>query len=855
MNDVVGQKFVFVVGQQLAEIPSQTGIYNQFCSLIPLVDMEGRMARSVDFPDTGDVWWMIRPVTRGLAEPGRLVTGVVEESLKKGQIGLAHYQAMGDSVEALNSRDYIEIIDVGNTMIAEPRDLIRRTFTMDHPPLSVVYVKWRDFIIGGLRAVSKSVGKDGIWSVQFSPESSDDSCIQFPRKAIDEISNENCIYKKVKVSLIDRPVSKSDETIDCNYFLIEREALNEVIPADAEKLILRTDEQVVQQVAKRLLSRSKRQKLVAMLDELAASANESPDSIDGKEKAILDSLHKTIHQDVMAVDELARSIVDSGIVASQIDTAIESGVEKHIADNATKLANESKKRVAETQTEVEFLLQQKRQLQSELTNLRTKKEKELDSELEKRRKAFDANLQKEDETSKKKLAELKRQENVLSENLQKVATTLAEKRDEVVNQFLTIAPLLGELGLLQGTSTRSAILESGQTSKREQEESLAATATKINFSIPSFSRGATRELLSEEKFFERFCSHVEARGFRYREIDLIAFHISVKCGDLTILGGSPGTGKSSLARLYAEAIRGEGCGVEPKHFLHVSVSPSWLDMRDLIGHVNALNGTFQPADTSLFQHLVFAQEEHRELNDDTELYFVCLDEMNLSHVEHYFHGFLQVLEHSEGVRDLRCFADQVVDPSSAFAKWSSIEVPQSIRFIGTVNFDETTKQLSQRLLDRVNLLRLPPNQLPLDLEQGLLAAPVGSPVRLSDYQSWIKSTATFGDDLAAIVDSLRDDLQVLNCPMNPRRFSAMRRFIASWPASLPHSQQALDLQIAQRVLPQIRGLFQPGSRRAVERIRMNLEKKALEFSESLRVIEEILGAEPMNPLFEMETLS
>ena len=67
----------------------------------------------------------------------------------------------------------------------------------------------------------------------------------------------------------------------------------------------------------------------------------------------------------------------------------------------------------------------------------------------------------------------------------------------------------------------------------------------------------------------------------------------------------------------------------------------------------------------------------------------------------------------------------------------------------------------------------------------------------------------------------------------------MRGFIASVPASLGSADMAIDLQIAQRILPQIRGLFRPGAREALESIRKTLENHPIELSESLRVLEHI----------------
>jgi hypothetical protein len=89
--------------------------------------------------------------------------------------------------------------------------------------------------------------------------------------------------------------------------------------------------------------------------------------------------------------------------------------------------------------------------------------------------------------------------------------------------------------------------------------------------------------------------------------------------------------------------------------------------------------------------------------------------------------------------------------------------------------------------------------------------------------------------------------------MNPRRFSAIRRFLASWPESIFPMEKAIDLQFAQRILPQIRGLFQPGVREAISSIRRKLEHHPSAFLESLRVLDEITQSEFTDLFLEPET--
>ena len=101
--------------------------------------------------------------------------------------------------------------------------------------------------------------------------------------------------------------------------------------------------------------------------------------------------------------------------------------------------------------------------------------------------------------------------------------------------------------------------------------------------------------------------------------------------------------------------------------------------------------------------------------------------MNLAQVEHYFSGFLQALERIQGQREIRCFAPEMVAPTDPFARWPMLRIPPSLRFMGTVNFDETTRQLSQRVLDRCNLIRLP-SRYRVDAESPRSVEPSGAAI-------------------------------------------------------------------------------------------------------------------------------
>lgn len=95
-----------------------------------------------------------------------------------------------------------------------------------------------------------------------------------------------------------------------------------------------------------------------------------------------------------------------------------------------------------------------------------------------------------------------------------------------------------------------------------------------------------------------------------------------------------------------------------------------------------------------------------------------------------------------------------------------------------------------------------------------------------------------------LIDDISRPLRVLGCPLNPRRYQAICRFIASTPSDICSAWQALDLQIAQRLIPQIQGgMFCTESQNAVESMVSILERHGEKFTESLEALRAIRESE------------
>ena len=128
-----------------------------------------------------------------------------------------------------------------------------------------------------------------------------------------------------------------------------------------------------------------------------------------------------------------------------------------------------------------------------------------------------------------------------------------------------------------------------------------------------------------------------------------------------------------------------------------------------------------------------------EANENSEqLYFICLDEMNLGCVEHYFSDFLSALYSKN--KEINLYSNEIyrsemkiiseklgVDKSKdeiinnigidEYARLERryrnlekykpfINIPSNVRFIGTINRDATTKDLSPKVIDRSIIINI-----------------------------------------------------------------------------------------------------------------------------------------------------
>lgn len=317
---------------------------------------------------------------------------------------------------------------------------------------------------------------------------------------------------------------------------------------------------------------------------------------------------------------------------------------------------------------------------------------------------------------------------------------------------------------------------------------------------------------------QRVREHLKESGLVFDERVINAFHTSLKTAvisPLTVLAGVSGTGKSQLPRFYADAIG--------MHFLKIPVQPRWDGPQDLFGFYNYIEKRYKATD--LARALVHLDDYNWHDQAETfhdRVLLVLLDEMNLARVEYYFSEFLSRLEgrpldEQAGDPDIRRPAEIEIDISRQ-GQPMRVYAGQNVVFVGTMNEDESTLSLSEKVLDRANVLRFPkPKDLRPDLPRmGERWKPTGYLPKRRWTQEWTRRVADM-DNAAygratATVSAINGIMDEMGRPFGHRMGQAILYYVANYPSQPGRTDEpelidnALADQIELRLLPRLRGV-------------------------------------------------
>lgn len=202
-----------------------------------------------------------------------------------------------------------------------------------------------------------------------------------------------------------------------------------------------------------------------------------------------------------------------------------------------------------------------------------------------------------------------------------------------------------------------------------------------------------------------------------------------------ILKGLSGTGKTQLALKYARAVHGLGADDVDPLLTICAVRPEWTDPTGLTGYHDVLTNRYV---VPPFLEAVLLATAYRD-----SPVFVVLDEMNLARVEHYFSDLLSAMESGHPIQ---LHSSSVpLEGSTGGEIRAEIAFPSNLFLVGTINVDETTNPVSDKVLDRAVVIDM-------------------SKVDLAGFFAKLRADEA---DLTPSIDACAPTLEAVNAAMTP----------------------------------------------------------------------------------------
>jgi len=436
-------------------------------------------------------------------------------------------------------------------------------------------------------------------------------------------------------------------------------------------------------------------------------------------------------------------------------------------------------------------------------------------------------------------AEISESKDLKMENIN---LELENKKNESI-----IDSLRGQLDSLKNELERLSYPEGRESTREQRIQEIEKGELPDVYVINN-----NKEEINEIEWLNNIYKNCNEYGIKFNKRILYAFHTSLKISDwsiLTVLAGVSGTGKSELPKLYAK--------FGGLNFINIAVQPNWDSQESMLGYFNSIDNRFDAQPLLRFLAQVTKKDQQKNENEILPsecMSLILLDEMNLAHVEHYFADFLSKLEarRSEGKGKVPYVEIKLGSGLEPY----KLKMYRNLLWTGTMNQDETTKSLSDKVLDRGILINFPrPKKLESRKKMELLNKFVkGKNIAMlteEDWKNWLKRENTLSEEqmkeiekYRKMVEDINEALEGAGRALGHRVWQAIEFYILNYPLVLNETTRnngemteklvknmriAFEDQIVQKIMPKLRGIEVRGSdKKVLDKIKNILEEN--EFS-------------------------
>lgn len=352
---------------------------------------------------------------------------------------------------------------------------------------------------------------------------------------------------------------------------------------------------------------------------------------------------------------------------------------------------------------------------------------------------------------------------------------------------------------------------------------------------------------TENEWLANIAKKCKDSDVEFHERLLKSFHTSLKTAGwspLTVLAGVSGTGKSLLPEYY--------CRYGGIYFKSMAVQPDWDSPQSLFGFFNSIDNRFNATtliramvqfvdygslEKSVKKILGKARSEEavaaylqklavEKYNLNKAMFMVLLDEMNLAHVELYFSDMLSKLERKRNSNEA---VNVEIDMGAGMSKFP-LELSDNILWVGTMNEDETTKSLSDKVLDRGSLISFP-RPTEFKSRKKIKFEPEAKMLEKSTWNKWVDASVIEEPNFNKLIGRYRECLQRVNGhlgyagrALGHRVWQSIENYMANHPDVIAaftakeidpavcekYMTRAFEEALVHKVMPKLRGIETEG---------------------------------------------